>query len=98
MAPFKDKHHPSTLSDVGTIPEGPAGVVLEEWRAMRHFHALTRDRGLHVGSGSRAAFPNALAPRSLYQLPSYCTAQLGRGGQSRLCAPAFNFDGSPQHN
>jgi hypothetical protein len=52
MAPFKDKHHPATLSDVGTSPVGPAGVVLEEWRAMRHFHALTRDRGLHVGSGS----------------------------------------------
>jgi hypothetical protein len=66
MAPFKDKDPPSTLSNVGTNPVGPAGVVLEEWRAMRHFHALTRDRGLHVGSGSRAAFPNALAPRSLY--------------------------------
>jgi hypothetical protein len=34
MAPFKDKHHPSTLSDVGTNPVGPAGVVQEEWRAM----------------------------------------------------------------
>ena len=52
MAPIKDKHHPSTLSDVGADPVGPAGVVLEEWRAMRHFHALTRDRGLYVGSGS----------------------------------------------
>jgi hypothetical protein len=54
MAPIKHKHHPSTLSDVGTDPVGPAGVVLEEWRAMRHFHALTRDRGLFVGSGSFA--------------------------------------------
>jgi hypothetical protein len=56
MAPFKDKHHPSTLSDVGTHPVGPAGVVLEEWRAVRHFHALTRDRRLNVGSGSNPDF------------------------------------------
>ena len=76
MAPFKDKDPPSTLSNVGTNPVGPAGVVLEEWRAMRHFHALTRDRGLHVGSGSRAAFPNALVPEIINQYcsPSFETA------------------------
>jgi hypothetical protein len=26
MAPFEEKHHPSTLSDVGSNPVGPTGV------------------------------------------------------------------------
>lgn len=62
MAPFKDKHHPSTLSDVGTNPVGPAGVVLEERRAMRHFHALTRDRWRFrlIPDGQSDAMPDAV--------------------------------------
>jgi hypothetical protein len=43
---------------------------------MRHFHALTRDQGLHVGSGSRAAVAGRLMGQPVYpqlrKLPVRC--------------------------